>query len=76
MRNDFFIKFNSYSQELSGLKDKLRKYEPSHAESPPKKLDHAEYQLEPKEDPKGSGGGFSGFVASLFLTDSELARRV
>jgi hypothetical protein len=43
MRNDFFIKFNSYSQELSGLKEKIRKYEPSEAESPPKKVDTNEY---------------------------------
>ena len=28
MRNDFFIKFNSYSEEISGLKDRLTKYEP------------------------------------------------
>ncbi len=28
LRNDFYIKFNSFSQEISGLKDKLGKYEP------------------------------------------------
>jgi len=44
MRNDFFIKFNSYSEEISGLKDRLTKYEP-----PDKSEDK---KTESKQDPK------------------------
>ena len=72
MRNDFFIKFNSYSEEISGLKDRLTKYEP------PDKSENK--KTESKQDPKDksqiSSGGLTGFVASLFLTESEMARRV
>ena len=45
LRNDFYIKFNSFSQEISGLKDKLGKYEPEI------KKDLPSLEQEPKPKP-------------------------
>ena len=97
MKNDFIIKFASYTEQIETLKSKLSEYESqdqSHddAQQASKETSReyrAKYNIEDtvldasqdqedKEEPAkqpASRGGFGGFMASLFLTDSEMDGR-